>query len=146
MKGVFDWRSAKVQREHERTENEAKRKHEEAENEAKRDDERRADQWAHRQKQIEQWREGLAAAHVEYQRWLSRVKNEPPRYEAFTNPDIPDAAGTTWFQSLRPHLSDSVESADFRHVVELHCSSEIMVLLTEEINRVEQEWQHEAGA
>jgi hypothetical protein len=79
----------------------------------------------------------LEAGHTEYQRWLNSLKDEPQGSPAFINPDIPDPAGTTWFQSLRPHLSESVEGSPYYGVAELHCSSEVMVVLTLEIDRIE---------
>ena len=100
---------------------------------------------AQREQQIKEWRAGLAAAHAEYQKFLHRLQNEPPRSQAFTNPDIPDIAGAEWFQSLRPHLSDSVESAPYRHGLQVHCNDDVSYVLTDEINRIADEWRHEAG-
>jgi hypothetical protein len=99
---------------------------------------------SHRQQQVRQWREGLEAAHTEYQRFLHKIQNEPPRSQAFTNPEIPDAVGTAWFQSLRPHLSETGEAAQYRNTVELHCSTDAVVTLTFEIDRIERQWLDEA--
>lgn len=129
VKGVFDWRAAKAQRQHEIGGAER---------------ERREARLTERLQQVAQWREGLATGHAEYQEWLHTVQNSPPTAQAFNNPKIPDVAAAAWFQSLRPHLSDRAGIAELRGASEVHLDSTVMVLLTEEINRVEQAWRDEA--
>ncbi|ORW86899.1 hypothetical protein AWB92_24755 [Mycobacterium sp. IEC1808] len=130
VKGIFDWRAGKAQRQHETDDADQKR---------------RDARLTERLQQVAQWRDGLAAGHAEYQEWLYILNNSPPKAQAFNNPKIPDVAGTAWFQSLRPHLSGRAGIAELRGASEVHCESSIVVALGEEINRIEQAWRDEAN-
>lgn len=142
--GLFAWLKSIADNRSREREAEAQREYERNERTTQRDHERRVALLTQRQQQVREWRDGLAAAHTEYQQWLNSLKDEPQGSPAFVDPDTPDAAGTAWFQSLRPHLSDSVEGALYYGAMELHCDSEAMVLLTHEIARIEEEWLDEA--
>lgn len=62
------------------------------------------------------------------------------------NPDIPNAAGSSWFESLRPHISETGEAADYRNAIELRLDSDVMAILSLEIGRIEREWLDESKA
>ena len=122
VKAFLDWRSSSAGRAHE-----AKMKLR---------DERRA--------LVKQWRQGLAESHAAYQQWLIKEdEGVPPRtvvVRAKEPLDVPDAAVTDWFASLRRHISEEGAAAHFREAEEVLCDKEAVAILQIEIGRIERAW------
>ncbi|HME17089.1 MAG TPA: hypothetical protein VKG83_16895 [Mycobacterium sp.] len=125
VKAFLDWRTAKADREHQQT--------------FKLRDERR--------ELIDKWRSRLAQSHADYRRWLvEKYKDVPPR-TTIVEPDkplgasdAPDAVGSDWFASLRAHLSETGEAAEYQNAVQLHCDNMTVRTLQNEIGRIEKHW------
>lgn len=120
--GLFQRSDAKAQRKHELLVAERARRHE----------------------QIEEWREGLAGAHAECDQWIREFKRKPPEYRLGGPDKPPNIVSAPWFQSLRPYLTETGEAGEYRDASELHCSTEVMRLLRDELARIEREWRDEA--
>jgi hypothetical protein len=122
VKAVLDWRSSRAGREHE-----TKMKLREE-----------------RLVLVKQWRQGLAVSHAAYRQWLIKEdEGVPPRtvvVRAKEPLDVPDAAPTEWFASLRRHISEQGAAARFREAEEVMCDKETVVILQIEIGRIERKW------
>lgn len=96
---------------------------------------------------IDKWQSGLAESHAEYLRWLvEKYKDVKPRTvivepdKALGASDAPDAVGSGWFASLRRHISETGEGAEYRNAVELRCDNLTVRILQNEIGHIEQQW------
>jgi hypothetical protein len=125
IKAVFDWFAAKAERDNQQA--------------VKLRDEHR--------KLISDWRSGLAASHAMHQRWLvAKYKNVPSRTiivppdKPIGASDEPDAVGSAWFASLRPHISEIGQGAVYRNPLVLYCNNATVIVLQDEIARIEKEW------
>lgn len=94
-----------------------------------------------RRQQVREWRDGLEAAHKEYQEWqlVTRGGRNSDAME-------PPLVGMAWFQSLREHLS--TEGAPnqrgkpnvYREVPTLPADDDAADVLSKEISRIAREW------
>jgi len=89
-----------------------------------------------------EWHQGLAESHSAYHQWI--VRSNRADQDEFVNPDIPDAASTAWFGKLRPYISETGAAADLRYAESVYCDQRVVVTLSLEIGRIEQEWLAEA--
>ncbi|WP_067977101.1 hypothetical protein [Mycolicibacter icosiumassiliensis] len=137
---------AKAVREHDAAEKAAQRELDTAETEAQRQREaaqREADklaaQRAERVRQIREWREGLAASHAEFEKWdaIDRRPSKPASFELLPEPNIVSAP---WFQSLRPHLPATGQTAKLRSGNHIYCDREAADALATEIADLERYW------
>jgi hypothetical protein len=140
----FQRDQARTQRQHDNAENVMQRDHERQQRTTELDHQWRSALHVERAERVREWREGLAAAFAEHDEWLHWINEQPAESGAHLNPRIPNAAGTAWFQSLRPLISEDGYAADYRNVSELLCDSGVVVALTFEIDRIEREWLDEA--
>lgn len=83
---------------------------------------RTAEQW--QRTTIREWREGLATATKAYNDWDQNPSEHP----------LPAVAGTVWFESLRPHLSEDCRASY------IEGSYDESRQLADEIARIERKW------
>ena len=110
---------AKAQREADAAEKEAQRQHETAQRER----EHRAAERTERVEQMTEWREGLAAAHIEYEKWWAMRNADSKPASVHYTPE-PNSVSAPWFQSLRRHLS-SATSAQLRSGDAIQCDNDM---------------------
>lgn len=138
---------AKAVREHDTAEKAAQREHDAAEAEAERqrvaaqrEADRRAAQRAERVETIRQWREGLAAAHLEYETWVATRDSQRPKPNGFAFTPEPNIVSTPWFQSLRPHFFHSGQAQSLCAGNDIQCTREVADALATEIAAVASSW------
>lgn len=123
---VFVQRStAKAQREHDKAERDTQREHD-----------RLTALRSARAQQIATWRNGLSKAALTYQQWTNMFSSVRQRQEAVASGEWgPNVVSDAWFQSLRPHLPDRL-----RKQRNLQCDESLTVDISDEIDRVQREW------
>lgn len=86
---------------------------------------------------VDSWRSALGVASTDYKnaKYAEEV-NRGSTVQSRRNVQIPDVVGMTWFETLRPHLSDDF----YKQADTLECDRETTVALSAEVARIEQEW------
>jgi hypothetical protein len=121
------------------------RTHEESESKADRGHERAAAFLAHRQERIKLWRQGLEAAHTDYQKFWQWIADNPPETRTKPDPQEPNIVGNEWFESMRPYLVNSPDLQGYLRADQAPCEPPLVLLLSRDIGRIERQWEAESG-
>lgn len=131
-----------AQREHDAAEKTAQRERDATEAEAERqrvavqrEADQRAAKRAERVDTIRKWREGLAAAHTEYEDWRSMDQQG-----VYLAAPLPNIVSASWFQSLRQYMSPSGPAQNYCEGFDIQCDREAAGRLGAEIARIESAW------
>jgi hypothetical protein len=123
-----DAAEAKAVRDAEAAEKAAQRKHDEREALAQRQHDERTALRIEQVNQIREWREGLAAAHADYKKWID---DEAPE---------PNIVSAVWFQDLRRHLSSTGIPTSYETDSVIQCDVEDMNKIGDAIRDLQQQW------
>lgn len=143
---VVEAASKRGQRNHDAKQADAARDAEAKQAEAQRQHEQQQSEAEVRMLKVREWREGLAAAHKEFNEWQMINQSSRPMGASRKLVPKPNLVGRAWFQSLREYLSEDGKVNEYsmpnhyRTGSQLPPDDDAADVLGREISRIEREW------